>query len=184
MQLSLIVIGIITGAIFFWAMSTQRRLVVLEENINSAMSQIGVQLSCRFNALTALLHITKEYAGQESKMLIEAIESARRDITAKSTPDDVLSQECIIGEVLGRIFKVSEQYPELEANDNYVKTMDAVETYEHMLRTSRLIYNNSVNKLNREIRMLPVSIIAGMLGFSAKKYAETQSAKLENGIAH
>jgi LemA protein len=153
-------------------MSAQRRLVVLDENTNNAMSQIGVQLSCRFDALTALLDITKEYAGQESETLIETIKSARSDITAKSTPDDVLRQEGIIGKVLGSIAKISEQYPELKANTQYIKIKDAVETYEHMLRTSRLIYNDGVNKLNSEIRMLPVSIIAGMLRFSMRNYLE------------
>jgi LemA protein len=170
MPSTLIAIGVIIGAIFFWTMSAQRRLVVLDENTNNAMNQIGVQLSCRFDALTVLLNITKGYAGQESETLIETIKSARSDITAKSSSGDVLRQETIIGEVLGRIAIVSEQYPELKANENYKKTMDAVETYENMLRTSRLIYNDSVNKLNREIRMLPVSIIAGILRFSERNY--------------
>ena len=163
---TIITIGVITGAIFFWAISSQRRLVMLDENINNAMSQIGVQLSCRFDALTALLDLTKRYAGHESESLIESIKSVRCDITAKSIPDDVLRQEAIIGDALGKIAALSEQYPELKANEKYKKTMDAVETYENMLRTSRLIYNDSVNKLNREIRMLPVSIIASLLGFS------------------
>ena len=167
---TIITIGVITGAIFFWTMSTQRKLVVLEENINNAMSQIGVQLSCRFDALTALLDLAKEYAGYESEQLIETIKSARCDITAKSTPTDVLHQDGIICEVLDRIVIFSEQYPEFKENKNYDKIMDAVETYENMLRTSRLIYNDSVYKLNREIRMLPVSIIAGILGFSMRNY--------------
>ena len=171
-------IGVITGTIFFWTMSAQRRLVVLDENINSAMSQIGVQLSCRIDALTALLDITREYAGQESETLIETIKSARSDITAKSTPDDVLRQEGVISEVLGKIDKVNERYPELKDNENYIKTRDAVETYEKMLRTSRLIYNDSVNKLNREIRLLPVSIIAVILRFSIRNYIEGESSPL------
>ena len=159
-------IGIIIGAIFIWVMSAQRRLVMLDENINNAMSQIGVQLSCRLDALTALLGLTKKYAGYESETLIETIKTTRSDITAKSTPDEVLRQEAVIGEVLGKIAVLSGRYPELKANDQFIKTGDAVETYGNMLRTSRLIYNDSVNKLNRQIRILPVSIIAGMLGFS------------------
>ena len=172
MLLTLIATGAIIGAIFFWAMSTQHRLVALDENISSAMSQIGVHLSCRFDTLTALLNLTKGYAGQESEALLETVKFARSDITAKSTPDDVLCQESIIGEALGRITKVSEQYPELKANENYIKTMDAAEIYEHMLRTSRLIYNDSVNKLNREICKFPIFIFAGMLGFSVRKFLE------------
>ena len=176
---TLIVIGVIAGAIFLWVMSSQRRLVVLDENINNAMSQIGVQLSSRFDALTALLDLTKGYAKHESETLIETIKSRRSVITAKSTPDDVVRQEGIISEALGRIAMVSEQYPELKANENYIKTMDAVETFENMVRISRLVYNDSVTKLNRDIRMFPVSLIAGMLGFRQRDYLEEQSAKAD-----
>lgn len=179
MLLTLITIGIIAGAIVLWVMSTQRRLVVLDENINNAMSQIGVQLSSRFDALTALLDLTKGYARQESEMLIETIKSKRSIITAKSTPDDVLRQEGIISEALCRIAMVSEQYPELKASENYRKTMGAVETFENMVRTSRLIYNDSVAKLNREIRMFPISMIGGILGFSRRDYLEEQETKTQ-----
>lgn len=176
---TLIVIGIIVVVIFLWFTSTQRRLVVLDENTNNAMSQIGVQLSSRFDALTALLDLTKGYAKHESETLIETIKSRRSVITAKSTPDDVLRQEGIISEALGRIAMVSEQYPELKANENYIKTMDAVETFENMVRTSRMIYNDSVTKLNREIRMFPVSMIAAMIGFQQREYLEDQAAKAD-----
>lgn len=176
---TLITIGVIAVTIFLWAMSTQRSLVVLDENINNAMSQIGVQLSSRFDALTALLDLTKGYAKHESETLIETIKSRRSVITAKSTPDDVLRQEGIISEALGRIAMVSEQYPELKADANYKKTMDAVETFENMVRTSRLVYNDSVTKLNRAIRMFPVSMIAGMLGFHKREYLEEQAGKAD-----
>lgn len=169
----------IVAVIALWAISTQRKLVVLDENINNTMSQIGVQLSSRFDALTALLDLTKGYAKHESETLIETIKSRRSVITAKSTPDDVLHQEGIISEALGRIAMVTEQYPELKANQNYIKTMDAVETFENMVRTSRLIYNDSVTKLNREMRMFPVSMIAGTLGFCQREYLEEQSAKAD-----
>jgi LemA protein len=125
---------------------------MLDENISSAMSQVGVQLSSRFDALTALLDLTKGYARHESETLIETIRSRRSVITAKSTPDDVLCQEGIISEALGRIALVTEQYPELKAKETYIKTMDAVQTFENMVRTSRLSYNDSVTKLNREIQ--------------------------------
>ncbi|WP_051015703.1 LemA family protein [Desulfitobacterium dichloroeliminans] len=158
-------------------MSTQRRLVVLDENINNAMSQIGVQLSSRFDALTALLDLTKGYAKHESETLIETIKSRRSVITAKSTPNEVLRQEGIIAEALGRIAMVAEQYPELKANETYAETMDAVNTYENLVRNSRLIYNDSVTKLNREIRMFPVLLIAGMLGFRQRDYLQEQEGK-------
>lgn len=179
MLLNFIAIIVIVAVIVLWVISTQRKLVVLDENISNAMSQIGVQLSSRFDALTALLDLTKGYAKHESETLIETIKSRRSVITAKSTPDDVLRQEGVISEALGRIAMVTEQYPELKANQTYIKTMDAVQTFENMVRTSRLIYNDSVTKLNREIRMIPISMIAGMLGFRQRDYLEEQVAKAD-----
>lgn len=172
--IAIIAIGTI---IVLWTISTQRKLVVLDDNTGNAMSQIGVQLSGRFDALTALLDLTKGYAEYESETLIQTIKSRRSMITAKSTPNDVLGQEEIISEALGKIAVMAEQYPEIKENQNYMKIMDAVETFENMVRTSRLIYNDSVTKLNREIRMFPVAMIAGMLGFRKREYLEEHATK-------
>ena len=175
----LIIIALLVVLLAGWVMSTQRRLVVMDENINNAMSQIWVQLSSRFDALTALLDLAKGYAAHESQTLIETIKSRRSVITAKSTPQDVLQQEGVISEALGRISMVAERYPELKADKGYAKCMDAVDSYEKMVRTSRLIYNDSVTKLNREIRMFPVSLIAGMLGFRQRDYLEAREDKAD-----
>ena len=175
----LIIIVLLVILVAGWVMSTQRRLVVMDENINNAMSQIGVQLSSRFDALTALLDLAKGYAAHESQTLIETIKSRRSVITAKSTPQDVLQQEGVISEALGRISMVAERCPELKADKGYAKCMDAVDSYEKMVRTSRLIYNDSVTKLNREIRMFPVSLIAGMLGFRQRDYLEAREDKAD-----
>ncbi|SDZ30984.1 LemA protein [Proteiniborus ethanoligenes] len=165
-----ITIIVIVAVIVLWTISTQRKLAVLDEHIGNAMSQIGVQLSVCFDVIMALLDLTKEYAKLESETLIETIKSRKNVITAKTTPDEVMRQEEIIFNALGRIAMVTEQYPELKANQTYIKTMDAVQTFENMVRTSRLIYNNSVSKMNREIRMFPVSMIARMLGFRQRDY--------------
>lgn len=162
--------------IVIWFISSQRKLAVMDENINNAMSQIGVQMSSRWDALTALLDLTKGYAEHEYKTLSDTVK-ARKSITAESTAKDVATQENIITEALGKIMAVAESYPDLKANQNYIKTMDSVNDYENKVRQSRLIYNDSVTKLNRQIRMFPTSIIAGMLGFSKRDYLETDSEK-------
>ena len=174
-----IMIGGLIAILVIWGIGVQRRLVAMDENVNNAMSQIGVQLSSRFDALTALLDLAKGYAAHESQTLIETIKSRRSVITAKSTPQDVLQQEGVISEALGRISMVAERYPELKADKGYAKCMDAVDSYEKMVRTSRLIYNDSVTKLNREIRMFPVSLIAGMLGFRQRDYLEAREDKAD-----
>ena len=172
-----IIIGVLIAIVVIWGISVQRKLVVMDENINNAMSQIGVQLSSRFDALTALLDLTKGYAAHEYQTLTETIKSRRSVITATSTPADVLKQENVISEALGRISMVAEQYPELKANENYAKCMDAVDSYEKMVRTSRLIYNDSVTKLNRTLRMFPTSLLGGMFGFKQRDYLEAAEEK-------
>lgn len=155
-----------------WLVSTQRRLVVLDENVNNAMSQIGMQLACRFDALTALLNLTRDYARQESDVLIEALRFWRGMITAKSTPEEVLRQEGIISEALQRVALIAKRYPELQVSQKYGQAKDASETFADMMRTSRLIYNDSVAKLNRQIRVLPASLVARMLGIEQRVYLE------------
>ncbi len=165
--------------VVLWVISAQRKLVVLDENINNAMSQIGVQLSSRFDALTALLDLTKGYAAHEAETLEKTIQARRSVITASSSAADVIEQENVITDALGKISMVAEQYPDLKANTNYIKTMDSVNSYESAVRTSRLVYNDSVTKLNRTLRMFPTSLIGGMLGFKQRDYLETDNNKAD-----
>jgi len=171
LQISIAIVLVIT----LWAIYTQNKLEILDENVNNAMIQIQVQISSLFDALMILLEMTKDYARNGSEKLLETIKSIRNVITAESTPDDVLKQEEVILQVLSRIDMIAQQYPRLKSNQNYIKTMGAVGALENMLRTSRLVYNSSVTKLNREIRMFPVSMIAGILGFRQREYLQEQT---------
>lgn len=171
-MMGIIIAIIVVAFLTFWVISCQRRLAVMDENVNNAMAQIGVQLSSRFDALNALLDLTRGYAAHESQMLIETIKFRRSVIDAASTPDDVLKQEKVISQALDQISMVAEQCPELKINKDYAKCMNAVDSYEKMVRTSRLIYNDSVTKLNRELRMFPASLIAGVFGFRQRDYLE------------
>ena len=174
----MIIAIVILVLVVLWFVSTQRKLVVMDENINNAMSQIGVQLSSRWDALTALLDLTKGYAEHEYTTLSDTIRM-RSTITAKSTAAEVNDQENILTEAMGRIMAVAESYPDLKANENYIKTMDNVNDYEKMVRQSRLIYNDSVTKLNRAIRMFPTSLVAGMLGVTSRDYLEASESKAD-----
>ena len=169
---------ILLVVIVLWFISTQRKLVAMDENINNAMSQIGVQLSSRWDALSALLDLTKGYAQHEYQTLSETIKM-RSSITSKSSAAEVDNQENILTEAMGKIMAVAESYPELKANENYIKTMDSVNDYEKMVRQSRLIYNDSVTKLNRTIRMFPASIAASILHITSRDYLESNDKKTD-----
>lgn len=112
-------------------------------------------------------------------MLIDTLKPRRSVITAQSTPEDVTVQEGIISETLDRVTMIVEQHPELKTNKNYVKYMDAVDSYEKMVRTSRLIYNDSASKFNRELRMFPTSLLGRIFGFSQRNYMETPQEKID-----
>ncbi|KUO66618.1 MAG: LemA family protein [Gracilibacter sp. BRH_c7a] len=167
---------VIVAILALWAISLQRTFVVLDENINNAMSQIGVQLSSRWDALVSLLDLTKGYAAHEYQTMTDTIK-ARRQITRDSSPEDVKQQENFLVEALEKIMAVAESYPDLKADQTYIKTMDSVNQYENMVRTSRLIYNDNVTKLNRAVRMFPASLIAGILGFAQRTYLEAEEEK-------
>ena len=173
----LLIIGAAIAAAVIWTVSVRHRLTVMDENADNAMNQLGVQLSSRFDALTALLDLTRGYADHESRTMIETIRSRRSAINAASTPDEVVKQEGMISDALGRVCAVAERHPELKADGNYARCMNAVDSYEKMVRTSRLIYNDSVTKLNRELRMFPTSLLAGALGFRPRAYLEGEESR-------
>ena len=162
--------------LLIWVISTRRELAVLDENADRAMGQVAVQLSSRFDALMALLGLARDYAADESQALIEVVAAHRSVITAKSLPAEVLRQEETIREVLRRVSMVAEQNPALKANPGYVKCMKTVDTCENMTRTSRLLYNDGVARLNRAVRTFPTRLIAGALGFHQRDYLEAMTA--------
>lgn len=176
--MALIIVGVVLVIIILWFISAQRKLVAMDENINNAMGQIGVQLSSRWDALTALLDLTKGYADHEYKTISDTIKM-RTSINSNSSAAEVNKQENMLTEAMGKIMAVVESYPELKANENYIKTMDSVNEYEKMVRQSRLIYNDSVTKLNHTIRMFPTSIAAGMLHITSRDYLEASEQKAD-----
>lgn len=172
-------IGSIVLLVILWTIHIQRRLVTMEEHVNDAMNQIGVQLSSRFDVLLGLLHLAKEYGDCELLSTIENVKSRRSIINARSTPGDVWKQEDIISEALSRIIVAAEQYPELKADKNFEKYLNAVDCYEKMIRTSCLIYNDSVTKFNHELRMFPISLVGRLLGFRQRDYLESARGRPE-----
>lgn len=176
--MAVFILAVIIVILILWFVSTQRKLVAMDENTNNAMSQIGVQLSSRWDALTALLDLTKGYAKHEYETISETIKM-RSSINIKSSAKDVDEQENILTEAMEKIMAVAESYPELKANENYIKTMDSVNKYEETVRKSRLVYNDSVTKLNRTIRMFPTSLVAGVLGIGSRDYLEANDKKAD-----
>jgi len=155
--------------VILWFISTQRSLVSKEELCKNAMSQIGVQQSSRWDALTALSELVKSYSEYEYRTIRDII-AQRRPVASGTSAAEANAQENMISQALTHIMAIGEQYPDLKANDTYTRAMDSVNTYENQVRMSRMVYNDSVTAFNRLVRQFPTNLIAGMLGFTVKEY--------------
>jgi LemA protein len=177
MLATVIVIAVI-ALLVLWVISVQRKLVNAEEIVKNAMSQIGVQQSSRWDALTGLVELLKSYNEHEYNTLRDVI-AARSNIGSNSSAAEAQAQEDLITKVMSRISVVAEQYPNIKADTMYVNTMNSVNTYENQVRLSRMTYNDSVTRYNRMIRQIPDSIVASIFRFTEKDYLKEVAAKAD-----
>lgn len=162
---------VIIGILVFWIMHIQRSLIILEENNTKAMSQIGVQVSSQWEVVNSLLNISKEYTSQGYQAIIEKMDT-RHSITKDSLPEDFKQQENLLKEILNGIIEIAKENPSLKAEQVYIKGMDAMNQYEKMMETSKLIYDDSVRNFNRKIHKFHAALIAKILGFSNREYID------------
>ena len=163
--MTIIIIVAIIAIVAFWFMGIQRKLVSSDELCQNSMSQIGVQQQSRWDAVSALVKLTKSYNEHEYNTLVDVIKQ-RKDLTRTSAAAD-------------KIRFVAEQYPELKADATYAKTMDSLNNYENQVRMSRMVFNDSVTKYNRIVRQFPDSIVASILKFPLREYLKEVESKRE-----
>lgn len=174
--MTILIILAIVALLVLWVIGVQRKLVEKDELCKNALSQIGVQQASRWDALTALVELVKSYNEHEYNTLRDVI-AMRKTITGESTVAEAQAQEQALTGLARNINVVAERYPELKANENYAKAMDAVNLYENQVRLSRMTFNDTVTKYNKEIRQFPTSIVAGILGFSTRDYLDEAVGK-------
>ncbi len=176
--MTIIIIVAIIAIVAFWFMGIQRKLVSSDELCQNSMSQIGVQQQSRWDAVSALVKLTKSYNEHEYNTLVDVIKQ-RKDITRTSAAADANAQEDILVAAAAKIRFVAEQYPELKADATYAKTMDSLNNYENQVRMSRMVFNDSVTKYNRIVRQFPDSIVASILKFPLREYLKEVESKRE-----
>lgn len=172
----IIIVGVVI--LVLWVISAQRSLVNTDELCSNALSQIGVQQNSRWDALSALADLTKQYSDHEYQTLMDVI-GKRRSITGSSSASDVNAQENMLTEAMGKIMAITESYPDLKANTMYTQTMDSVNRYEQNVRMSRMTFNDTVTRYNRLLRQIPTSFVASAFGFSKRDYLDTPEGKVE-----
>lgn len=159
-----------------FAAYAQRSLVSADEFCGNALSQIGVQQTSRWDALTNLSKMTQKYSDYEYETLMKIIQE-RKEISPKSAASEVEAQENLIARVSGKLVALAEAYPDLKANTVYLSTMESVNEYENKVRISRMSYNDTVTKYNRLVRQFPSSIFAGIFSFQVRTYLQNDESK-------
>ena len=177
MTTPIIIILVILAALVLWGISMQNKLVQSDELCNNALKQINVQQVSRYDAILALVKLTREYATYESETLEKVI--AQRKITSSANPtiSEINENEAALQQMSARLIAVAEQYPDLKANQNYQQTMADIKQYEENVRLSRMTFNDTVTKFNNMVRMFPGSLVAGILGFAKRDYLADEPAK-------
>ena len=177
MSTALIVILVIAAALVLWGIGVQNKLVQADELCNNALKQINVQQVSRYDAIKALVKLTREYASYESETLEKVI--AQRKITSSANPtiDDINANEAALQAMSAKLIAIAEQYPDLKANQNYQQAMADIKQYEENVRLARMTFNDTVTKYNNQVRMFPGSIVAGILGFPKREYLAEEPAK-------
>lgn len=173
-----IVIVAIIIILILYVISVYNRLVNVRELVRNAMGNISAQIESRWDALKSMIDATKKYSEHEAKVLIEVVQ-ARSGITNTSSAKEVEKDDAIFNQALQRLNIVLENYPELKANTLYIKTMENIDKYENNVRMSRMVYNDTVTKLNRSVQQFPSSIIASMFGFHQETYFQNSETKSE-----
>ena len=177
MSTTLIIILIIAALLVLWGIGVQNKLVQADELCNNALKQINVQQVSRYDAIKALVKLTREYASYESETLEKVIAQRRISSSANPTVADINANEQALQEVSAKLIAVAEQYPDLKANQNYQQTMADIKQYEENVRLSRMTFNDTVTKFNNMVRMFPGSVVAGILGFAKREYLADEPAK-------
>ncbi len=165
MSTSALVIIAVLAVMFLYIFFTQRSFVSLEEKMKNAFNQINVQMKSRWDAVTNLVQMTKQYTKYEHDTLLDVISKRSPNV---SDPKGLAESEASFRSVLGRLNVVAEQYPQLAANTVFLKTMDEIKDYEEKVRLSRMVYNDSVTKMNVMVRRWPSSMVASMLHFTTR----------------
>ena len=164
--LVLVVILVVLGLLF---MGSYNRLVALRQRANQAFADVDVQLQQRHDLIPNLVETVKGYASHEAGVL-EAVTQARAAATTAGSVDDKVQAENVLTGALRQLFAVSEAYPDLKANANFVRLQDELGDIENKLAAARRFFNSAVAEFNAAIQQFPAALIAGAAGFKERAF--------------
>ena len=154
-----------------WLVGTYNGLIRSKNQTDEAWSDIDVQLKRRYDLIPNLISTVKGYATHESGVF-EKVTLARSAAMGATNVQDKAAAENMLSSTLKSLFAVSEAYPDLKANQNFLKLQDELSDTENKIQASRRFYNGNVRDFNTKLQVFPTNLIAGMLGFNARQFFE------------
>lgn len=173
----LIIIGVIAlVAVMFGG--SYNKLVVLDENVDSAWAQVENQLKRRADLIPSLLETVKGYAAHE-KEVINSITEARTQYASASTPQEYAQADEGLTNALNNLSIIVENYPDLKASQNFSDFQVELTTTENKISTERMRYNETVQNYNKKVGTIPTKLVAGIFNFDKKQYFEINQQDAE-----
>ena len=160
---------IILGLLVLWAVFTFNGLVSLRTRAGEAWADIEVQLKRRYDLIPNLVNTVKGYATHESSAF-ENVTKARAMAMGASSLADKAGAENMLTGALKSVFAISEAYPELKANTNFLALQNELSDTENKIQAARRFYNGNVRDLNIKIESFPSNVLAGLFNFSKKEF--------------
>src|SRR6266498_3628061 len=175
-----IIIGVLV-VLVLWIIMIYNGLVAMRQRVNQSFADIDVQLKQRHDLIPNLVETVKGYAAHERGTL-EAVIAARNSAMAVQGkgPGNQAAAEGALTQALGRLFALSEAYPDLKANQNFLGLQSELGETEDKIAYARQFYNSSVQTLNSAVQSIPTNLIAGMGGFRVQQYFEAIGGERED----
>lgn len=177
-----IILGIV-AVVVIWAVSGYNSLVSNEENVGKAWANVESAYQRRSDLIPNLVNTVKGYAQHEQKTLQDVVEARSKATSIRvdastSTPEQMqqwISAQQEVGSALGRLIAISESYPQLRANENFLALQTQLEGTENRIKTERDRYNEAVKGFNVKIRRFPTNILASIFGFERREMFEAEA---------
>lgn len=157
---------------------TYNTLVTLKQRVQNSWAQIDVQLKRRYDLIPNLVETVKGYAAHEKEVFQRVTEARAKAINAQGVEAQSQAENMLSG-ALKSLFAVVENYPELKANENFLKLQEELSNTEAKIAYTRQFYNDTVMKFNTSIQVFPQNLIAGYLGFNVIPYFEIEAGERE-----
>jgi len=164
MPIWLIVTLVVVALLVFYVIGVYNSLVGLRNRVKDQWAQVDVHLKRRFDLIPNLMETVKGYAKHE-KSTFEDVIKARNSFTAATTSAEEMKASGELTQALGRLFALTENYPELKADKNFMALQTELSETEDKIAFARQFYNDTVLTYNNKVEMFPSNLIAGMFNF-------------------